>query len=284
MAVNDYEQSTERGQPVELYKFIFGANVGNEYRYTNAETDITFDGDVYTALPTERDQIATKGRGDSREISIEVPKSSAVSELFRIFPPGRVVNVIIYQGHIPNPDDPLDWSADTNFGVIWTGRVLEASRKNNTTVLSCENSEAGMKRVGLRRHYQWACPLVLYGARCKADKAAATRAATVAAISGNSVTLDPGWEGGNTARDFLGGLFEWDSSLGREYRTIIGASGDTLKLNATTSELAVSDAVDVILGCPHTLAGCRDIHDNAVNYGGQPWIPLKNPVGKNNHT
>jgi len=284
MAVSDYETSTESGQPVELYKFIFGANVGNEYRYTNAEADITFDGDVYTALPTERDQIATRGRGDNREIAIEVPITSAVSELFRIFPPGRVVNVIIYQGHIANPDDPDVWTDDPQFGVVWTGRVLEANRKNNSTVLSCENSEAGMKRVGLRRHYQWACPLVLYGAKCRADKVVATRPATVASITGNSITLTPGWEGGNEARDFLGGLFEWDSTLGREYRTIIGASGDTLKLSATPFELVVAQAVDVILGCPHTLAGCRDIHDNVVNYGGQPYIPLKNPVGKNNHT
>jgi hypothetical protein len=195
-----------------------------------------------------------------------------------------VVNVIIYQGHIQEPGDPEEWTEGDQFGVIWTGRVLEASRKKNTTVLACENSEAGMKRVGLRRHYQWACPLVLYGARCKANKADATVSTTVSAISGNSLTLPTGWEGSKERADFLGGMVEWDSDEGREYRTIIGLSGDTLKLNATTGALAVSDDIDVVLGCPHTLAGCRDVHDNVVNYGGQPWIPLKNPVGKNNHT
>lgn len=283
MAVNDYETSRESGRPVELYKFMFGQN-SVSYFYTNAEKAITFNGDEYIALPSEREKISTKGRGESREVTIEVPMDSAVSELFRIFPPGHVVNVIIYQGHIQEDEDPGDWTDDDQFGVIWTGRVLEANRKKNSTVLTCENSEAGMKRVGLRRHWQWSCPLVLYGARCRADKAAATVTTTVAAISGNSITLTSGWEGALTKANFLGGLFEWDSTAGREYRTILSVSGDTVKLNATVGSLAVDDEVDVVLGCPHTLAGCRDVHDNIVNYGGQPYIPLKNPVGKNNHT
>lgn len=284
MAINDYETSVERGQPVELYKFIYGTEAGTEYLYTNAEKDIDWQGDTYTALPSDRTQVKTTGRGENNEMTVEVPMNSAVAELFRVFPPGRVVNLIVYQGHIANEDDPEAWAEDPEFGVVWTGRVLEANRKKNTTVLTCENSQAGMKRVGLRRHYSWACPLVLYGARCRADKAAATATTTVAAISGNSVTLTSGWEGSLDPTAFLGGLFEWDSALGREYRTIIGRSGDTVKLNATVGTLAVDDTVDVILGCPHTLTGCNDIHDNIVNYGGQPYIPLKNPVGKNNHT
>ena len=40
----------------------------------------------------------------------------------------------------------------------------------------------------------------------------------------------------------------------------------------------------VYLGCPHTLEGCETIHDNVVNYGGHPFIPVaSNPIGKNNH-
>ena len=283
MATNDYETSEDRGQPVELYQFVYGTEAGRDYRYTNAEQDIDYNGDTYTALPVDRDRLKTKGRGESQEITIEVPMTSGVAELFRVFPPGRVVSVLIRQGHIANIDDPESW-ADDSFDVVWTGRVLQANRKKNSAVLTCENSEAGMKRVGLRRHYQWACPLVLYGTRCRADKAAATVVGTIDSIAANAITLDAGWEGAFTATDFAGGLFEWDSPNGREYRTILSVSGDTLKLNATTVDLAVDDTVDIALGCPHTLAGCRDIHSNAVNYGGQPFIPLKNPVGKNNHT
>jgi len=41
----------------------------------------------------------------------------------------------------------------------------------------------------------------------------------------------------------------------------------------------------VVFGCPHTVGGCRRVHDNILNYGGQPYIPVgSNPVHKNNHT
>lgn len=283
MAVNDYATSEERGQPVELFKFIYGTETGREHRYTSAERDVDYDGDTYTALPVLRDAIKTKGRGESNEVTIEVPKTSEVAELFRIFPPGRPVSIIIREGHIANDGDPTAW-VDDEFNVIFTGRVLQSNRKKNTVVLTCESAAAGMKRVGLRRHYQWPCPLVLYGTRCGADKDAAEVTGTVASISGNVVTLDAGWEGAMEPTDFLAGLFEWDSADGREYRTILGISGDEITLNATTGELAATDEVNLYLGCPHTLDGCRNLHDNIVNYGGHPFIPLVNPVGKNNHT
>ena len=72
MATNDYENSRDRGQPVELYHFIYGTEAGREYFYTNAERDIDYNGDTYTALPTERDRIKTRGRGESQELTVEV--------------------------------------------------------------------------------------------------------------------------------------------------------------------------------------------------------------------
>lgn len=282
--MNAYETSAERGQPVELYKFVYGTEAGREYFYTNADQDITVSGDVYKAIPLDRDKIKTKGRAEGKEITVEVPMTSEIAELFRIFPPGRVVTVTIRQGHLPTGDGFDAPDDGTNFPVIWTGRVLESRRNDNSATLTCESSESGMKRVGLRRHYQWPCPLVLYSTRCGADKDAAKRQTTASAITGNSLTLPSGWNGASAVGSFLGGLVEWDSANGREFRTIIGVSGDVLKLNAAPSGLAVSDDVDVFLGCPHTLEACGTLHDNEVNYGGQPFIPLKNPVGKNNHT
>ena len=197
MALNDYETSRDRGQPVELYKFVYGEAEGRVYRYTNADQQMTVDGEVYKALPLQRDKIKTKGRGEGVEITVEVPLSSEISELFRIFPPGFVVALTIRQGHIPNSTDTEGYTDGGMFPVIWAGRVLESRRGDNTTTLNCKSSEAGMKHVGLRRHYQWGCPLVLYGPRCNANKSAATTTVAVEAVSGNSVSLPGGWHGSN---------------------------------------------------------------------------------------
>ena len=284
MSLNDYETSTDRGQPVELYLFQYGDNEGRIVAYTNAEQEIEYDGNTYTPIAIERDNVATEGRGEGQELSVKLPLNCELSELFRVFPPGRVVTLTIRQGHLPNPDDPVEFTEGDMWPVVWVGAVLESRRSGNTTTLNCENSQSGMKRVGLRLHFQWSCGLALYSARCGADKQAARTTAT-ATVDGNEVTLSAGWNGDNDAESYIGGLIEWDSDNGREYRAIMTiVSENVVTTNATLHDFVDGGAVDVFLGCPHNLRGCRDIHDNAVNYGGQHLIPLVNPVNKNNHT
>jgi len=284
MAITEYENSTQRGQPVELYQFIYGEGAGQHYAYTNADTEITHNAIVYTPTPTNRDKIKTKGRGESDEITIQVPLYAEIAELFRVFPPGRIVTATVRQGHQPNPDDPAEFLAGEQFPVVWVGRVLESRRNGANADLTCDSSQAGMKRVGLRLHFQWSCPLALYSTRCGADKDAA-RTTTTATASANQMTFASGWNGAIDPINYIGGLVEWDGPEGREYRTIYRiVDATTVVLNAVPRGFVDNDPIDVFLGCPHTVTGCRTLHNNAVNYGGHHLIPLANPVGKNNHT
>lgn len=283
MAINDFETSRDRGQPVELIQFIHGSE-GQSFFYTDGEKPVTLDGNVYDPLPVSRGKIESKAKLEGREIRIEVPLSAAVSELFRIFPPGRVVNVILRQGHVPNEDDPVEWALGENFPVVWTGRVLETSRGDNSTTLTCEALSAGMRRPGLRKHYQWPCPLVLYGPRCQAVKTPIL--AAVLSITGNKVTLANGWLDPLAPGDFIGGLIEWAGASGPESRGILRVEDSvTIVMSGPATGLSVAAEVTVLKGCPHTLAGCENLHDNVQNYGGFPWIPDGvNPVGRNNHS
>ncbi|ARB05718.1 hypothetical protein [Synechococcus virus S-ESS1] len=281
MAINDYEGSIDRGQQVELYQFIYGAS-GEEYLYTDGSSEVVLDEKTYSTLAIKRDKIRSKGDLSGREVKIEVPSNSEIADLFRIFPPGRVVSVIIRQGHLANPDDPPEFEGG-NFGVVWTGRILEASRRANTTTLTCESLGAGMRRTGLRRHYQWSCPHVLYGPDCRAAKNGNT--GTVTAINGNRITLIGAWSGGNAPVNFIGGMVEWAGTSGLEARGILRVEdGGVIVISGPPVGLEVGENVDVFVGCPHTVEGCETLHNNIVNYGGQPWIPTTgNPVGKNNH-
>lgn len=285
MALNDYETSRSRGQPVELYKFVYGTGAASFLAFTDGDTTVIHDGITYAPMPAVRGAFKANGSFESLTLSIEVPLDSDIAELFRIMAPLQPVSVFIRQGHIPNSSDPVEYALGENFPVAWVGRVLEVNRGDTSCTLSCEAGAAGMSQPGLRRNYQLTCPLVLYGPRCKASKAAAKIATTVSAITGNRVTLPAGWMGARTAFDFIGGLAEWDTVDGREYRTILRIEAlQTLVLTGTTRNLSVGGAIDVFLGCAHTVAVCEGLHNNIVNYGGQPFIPTENPVGKNNHT
>lgn len=300
MAMNDYEVSKSRGQPVELYLFRYGSEVDDFFAYTDGERDVLHGGITYTPLPVDRGKIESKGKLDANEVQITVPRPSDVADLFRIYPPARIVTVTIRQGHIPNGDDPASYALGENFPVAWLGRVLEASREEAECVLTCESASASMKRPGLRRHYQWPCSLVLYGPRCRADKVAATVTCTVATVGGNRLTLDApflpqvpvdpadpllGTQDAHTVAAYVGGIIQWAGPTGTEYQSILRTEGTAgLVLTGPTRGLLIGATVALSLGCPHTLAGCEALHNNVVNYGGHPFIPTFNPLGKNNHT
>lgn len=386
MSIDDYESSEDRGQPVELYEFVYGDD-GQAHLYTDDEQPVTFDGRQFNPLPIKRQKIESKGELNGKEIPIEVPINSLVADLFRTYPPGRVVGVIIRQGHRANIDDPAPFLVGSQFPVIWTGRVLESKRGDASAILTCEALSSGMRRPGLRRHYQWPCPLVLYGPRCNAVKTPIE--GLVESVTGNRVTFPPmknvtemiqaqvtvvvegeeqiipatetvvvegeetevpvmveitspkPWAENRRSANFVGGEFSWSTPSGVETRGILRVEdtlidpaigltktevidGEEVVTPVTVTEIVteivlvegvetevetevetqvmVTTAPTVILagpavglepeaaatayiGCPHTFAACGTLHDNAVNYGGHPWIPTTgNPVNKNTHT
>lgn len=297
MAFSNYETDAERGQPVELVLFIYGKDSDGTtdlyYAYTTAEVPITHNdgvrGDItYDPLPgLARSNIKSSGKPDKEEVSITVPRTSEISQLFHPYPPTQRISVIIRQGHIANIDDPGGYATGEMFPVAWLGRCMESSRTGAMTEIGCESGTASMKRMGLRRHYQWACPWVLYSTRCGASKAAATVSTTVASFAGASITPAAMWlPVDKEYANFVGGMVEWQGTNGIEKRRILRIdSGDgEVHLAGPVRDLAVSDGVDIILGCPLTVDGCENLHDNIQNFGGCPGIPTFNPINKNNHS
>lgn len=283
MARSDYEESIDRGQPVDLYQFIYG-EAGTSIYYTDGETEVVYNGQTYIPHPISRDTIESNGSPVGKEVKLRTARNSEVADLFLIYPPGSPVSVIIRSGHVPNSDDPVGWAAGENFPVVWTGRVLEVSRSDNTALLNCESASAGMRRPGLRRHYQWPCPLALYGSRCGATKVPIN--VPVVSTTGNKIVFASGFMGARVASNFIGGLVEWTGEDGKESRGILRVEGaTTVVVSGVIRGLSPAEVVSVLIGCPRTLAGCETLHNNVVRYGGHPWIPSDgNPIGKNNHT
>lgn len=282
MSFEAHEESRSTGQPIDLYYFRYGDTADAYFAYTNAEEVVTFGGVAYQPTPIKRDSVKASGTLDKTQMQVNTPQNTDLAELFRLYPPSQVVTLIIRQGHM---DD-----TDGEFLVTWTGRVLGCKRQGNEAIYTCEPISTSLKRPGLRRNYQYGCPHVLYGPQCKADKTSATISRTVLSKSGSYITLQSDWETDPRKLKYLSGLVEWTTLDGRrEVRTIRklkGTFNEQLLLSGVTTGLISGMSVDVILGCNH-MAGldddCIALHDNIQNYGGQPWIPLENPIGiKNN--
>lgn len=274
-----YGSQRASGAPVDLFLFTYGEGAGDFFAYCNAEEPVVHEGITYEPVPISRSAIKSKGKPTDTDITVTVASDSGLAELFRGFLPRRVILLRIYQGHIARASDYADLAATAGAGLSWTGRVLEASRKAARTELNCDTLGAGMKRPGFSVNYARECQRVLYGNRCAADKVAASSTATVSSSTVSTLTLSAGWDS-RGAQNYLGGLVEWIGVYGTETRAVMSVSGDTLTLDGPAPDLAPGDTVTVVLGCPRTLDGCRNLHNNILNYGGTFAIPLENPIGK----
>lgn len=269
----DFITSRFFGRPIELFKFSYGPRTEDVYLYTDSETPITYGGQTYTPVPIQRGATSNTGTLDKTTLEVSMPHTLKVPQMFRVYPPGTTVGLTILQGQAGDPDN--------QFVAVWVGRAISVSFEGIEAKVSCEPISTSFRRTGLRRNYQYMCPHVVYGPRCRADKPSATTAVSVFSLVGRTVTLS----GILPSADLhVGGMLEWTTSVGLpESRTILAtatvASKTVLTLTGFPSGLTAGMSASAVRGCKHTLTSCKDDHNNAVNFGGHPWIPLKNPIG-----
>lgn len=278
MSFEQYEESLFHGEPVELYLFVYGTGVTEFVAYTDCEIPITHDGRTFNPQPIERDALNASGSLDKSGIGVKIDGTSTIAELFRVYPPSQTVTLVIKTGHIGDPD--------SDFNVIWTGRVLSCGWEENIATLTCEPVASSMTRTGLRRHYQYGCPHALYmgtsAGGCRASKSAATRSTVVTGVSSSLVTLASDWNGTREKQKFINGLFEWTSPTGSVIRRSIlrvNSATNVITMSGPIPAMPVGATVSVVLGCNHQMTDCASLHNNINDFGGQPWIPTKNPFG-----
>lgn len=261
------------GQPTELFRFVYGPLPQDVALYTDSDKPVVYLGETYSPVSISRSSTSNSGTLDKTAIEVMMPHLLKLPQLFRIYPPSGFISLTILQGQARDPD--------AQFVAVWVGRVISISVEGIEAKLSAEPITTSFRRAGLRRNYQYMCPHVLYGPQCKASKSAATTSATVLAVSGRTVVLSGAVPGQSL---YAGGMIEWASSGGAaESRTIVSVSssgGNTsLLLTGLVPGLTAGKPVSLVLGCQHTLTACIAQHNNAPNFGGHPWIPLKNPIG-----
>lgn len=277
MTVYSRESSEYDGEPYELYRAAFGVSAADVARYTTAPFDITRNNEVYKPLPIDRsDIIASPGLDDSI-MTVEVPHDCSLAQQYKLYPPAQPITLNIWRGHFGEPRDSEI--------LIWTGRILWCDVENEFSAkLECEPLNGSLKRVGLRRYYQYMCPHTLYkSTTCGADKLANQFPTVALSYSGNQISVS---SVGVSAEDprLIGGSIEWVTNGLVYARTIIDVDyqgGNTvLTVIGQFRDLQPDQEVNLYRGCDRTLTDCRDTFNNAINFGGQPFIPTENPTGK----
>lgn len=275
MTFDAFENSLESGTPVEIYVIELGAET---FLFTSAQID--FDVAVpdplagtYTAVAITRGQIS-QGAGDQTEDKLEIvmPADNEFVARYVNVAPANKAQVSLYQIH---RDDP-----DAEIVLLFRGVMGSISFQKDVreATLQVQALTKARSRTIPRVTFQGLCNHMLYDGRCKLVESSFEFNLTVTVVTDNVITV-PG--AGSIAIGLApaGDAFEagFVENSG-DFRLVINQSGDdlTLLIPFATSPLGLT--VRCVVGCKHRLElDCDDKFSNVVNYGGYPFVPLKNP-------
>lgn len=277
MTFDARETSKEDGAPVGLFLFEWGDDASAFFAYTDIDISVSFQGKTFRPITIGRDRVEARGNLDKSILTVDITPNAELVSLYNEGVPSQVVRMTIWQGHVGEPE--------SEYQIVWTGRVVSVEHTNRLARINAEPISTSMRRPGLRRHFAYGCPHALYSVACGANQAASTYTSTLLEIAGTTIKLTDGWQQDRDFTHFRGGFVTWVDTRYNvtQTRTILRVEKDgTIRLREGVAGIEIGDAISAVLGCPHTLAGCTDIHNNVVNYGGQPWIPRDNPMGTRN--
>lgn len=266
MTFEAYESSVQDSRPVELYSFSKGVVRLN---YTSADLPIAVPPYTYEHAAIERTSFDETSEIARANVTITAPQDFDPSLWFSPYPPSEVVELSIMRLQRDDPDQEVQ--------TLWIGRVLSVTWEGAVSKLKCESFLTSMRRPGLRRKYQRACPHQLYGVACGVASISFRSDATITGVAGatvNAAALAAHGDG-----YYAGGYLEWQSGTRTERRAIRSQVADAAVLSHPIVGLSVGATVRIFAGCAHSATVCAGTFSNLANYGGFLHIPKENPFG-----
>lgn len=261
----DFEGTTEGGRPIELYEFRAGSEI---FRFTSSEDDYLFNTLTWNALPISRGKIASTLDSDQDKLEVELPASQGLARQFLQTVPGRIVSLTIYRLHRDDPDQEAI--------TIYRGAVHAASfvKEGRAVTFQVLPETQAFSRPVPRFTFGSLCSHMLYDARCKIDEHDPDFEKFLDCVDADGDTIELDGAGAFGADFFEQGFVQFQG----DYRMVTAQSGDVLTLLLPFATSPVGFSVRALAGCKLRLvADCTDKFSNAVNFGGFPYVPLRNP-------
>ncbi len=270
------ETSIAQSEPVELYEFSYQSQT--QY-YTSTETNITLNGQTYTATPLQRSEVMSSSEIDKNSLKVVAPDQFPISLLFQAGPPNDVVTLVVKRVQ-------LGALNGTNTVIIWAGRVMTVTWPPLKSELNCEALFTALRTGGLHRIYTVNCPYALYGSECQVIQSGFTTTKTDVTQSGNVLTSSSFND--QPSGYYAGGVLSWQYSPGKyalrgikSHTQGTGGAPGTMEITYELPNFGGSETVTVTAGCDHTFSTCGSKFANQPNFGGFPYMTQKNPWGSN---
>jgi uncharacterized phage protein (TIGR02218 family) len=163
---------------------------------------------------------------------------------------------------------------DTSPGtvVLFAGRISDVDCSRTGIDMKCRSHLELLNIQMPRRLWQAPCTHIFGGPMCQFNRT--SLAATFPAGAGSTQTVIT--NAPISATPFVMGTITGVTGANAGYsRTVAGfVSGGTVTVKlAFLFPVALGDEFQLLPGCDRTIATCTNVFDNAINFGGFPYIP-----------
>lgn len=253
-----FETSVHSGEPLELYRFVRGLT---SWRYTSGDVPSVHLAETYDPYPFSRpapNQTVEIAKG---RLDLKTPIDTPIVAELLASPLIANIELTIYRKH----------RGDAEITEFWHGYVAGMTMEGDEATISCQQIGSWLKRTGRQRPAQRQCPHALFDTGCLLSAAAWGMDGTL--ISAIGAVLDSGTFASRPDGWWVGGMIK----AGGTWRMIVAHTSDSITLTSGIPGLAANAAFTVYPGCDHLPATCNSKFGNILNYGGLPWLPVKNP-------
>lgn len=267
------EQSWDQGAPVEFYRFVRGTDF---WRYNTSDralprmepTEV-----VYAGSAIRRERIRRGAEAGQMTLSIRVPRSLSVTDLWFPYPSSQPVGLDIFRENL----------GAAGYGLVWSGRVVAPVYSPEAVELKVEPTATYASKAGQAQTWQRNCGHV-FGSQgdglCNADIEAFAVDAVVSSVMANIVS-SADFDAYETPNRLAGGHIRWTDADGVMHRrSISGHNGATITLLYGTNNLPNGTTVRAYPGCRLTWDDCV-YYNNSDNFDGELYLPERSPFNGN---
>lgn len=274
-----------------LYHFYTSAY---EYSLNGGALDFYFEGRMFPPKVAGHSEVTRKSTLlDSLTITIQqdYELASYLQLAFRAEP--LLVKVFEVQEYTPDGVElpgGMKYALPTKWSVLWEGKVSSWGFRGTTSlVLNCKGWLQMARQQGCRRVSSRNCNHSVYSANCGLNTPYGPAYVPLSGVVG---LLDFGADGnrlmvyvptGGITDDkrYRGGFLLLGSLGSRAYiKSTYGFSSTQLFcfLDTPWSGISLGDPLQVWEGCDKSAATCQTRFNNLLNFGGQPDLPVDNPI------
>lgn len=261
MTYIDTEKSIHDNEPIELYKFSRAAT-GEDFFYTSAEDSISYLSNTYIPIYIQRGNIEQTEDLDKADVELDISYTADICITYISEVIIDPVNVTIYRGNAGG------------FSQYWSGVMDSMTINEPSATISCVPISKALENKMLHLTHSIQCPYTLFdNVTCKASRGSFLVAGEVESSDGTNIisasfgTKPDGW--------FIGG----EIVASNRRRMIYSHVGSKITISPRL-DVSIGTSFDATAGCGHNTTDCNTKFSNLDNFGGEPYIPTRDPWHK----